>query len=564
LRREILDGVPIDRVPLYPSHSRSVIGRIVNYISFAASLTVYGLFTRTRPDVLYAYHPPLTVGFAAAFVAAVRRISFVYDIQDMWPDSLAASGMFSYRTSLAIIGAICRCVYARADRIIVQSPGFKKLLIERGVPAAKIEVIYNWANELEAGVPKACDLSAFELGERFNIVYAGTIGPSQSLDTVLHAAKLIEDTDPNIQFILVGDGIEVERLRALATTIGVRSVRIRPRMPQSEIGNLLAAADVLLVHLRDEELFRITIPSKTQFYLAMGKPILMSVRGDAADLVERAQAGIVVKPQDQQALANAARKLAHLPAQELAAMGARGRKFYESQLSAAAGVKRTLAALDAAIASHHGNPVGKRAFDVVVAATALIVLAPVIFLIGAVLYSNLGRPTLFRQIRAGLDGKPFDLYKLRTMNDKRDTSGQLLPDRDRLSAVGRIVRQLSLDELPQLWNVLRGDMSLVGPRPLPIEYLDRYTPEQARRHQVRPGLTGWAQVNGRNAISWEQKLALDVWYVRNRSFVLDLKILAMTVMTVFSRRGITHSGHETMPEFRGTIGNVPEDADHTE
>jgi lipopolysaccharide/colanic/teichoic acid biosynthesis glycosyltransferase len=552
-RRDSMDDIPVDRVPLYPSHSRSAVGRILNYVSFAASLTVYGIFTQERSDILYAYHPPLTVGLAAVIIAGVRRIPFVYDIQDLWPDTLAASGMVSNRAALRVVGAVCRWVYARADRIIVQSPGFKRILVERGIPATRIEVIYNWANELEACSRGDGNLSAFSLTGRFNVVYAGTMGPTQGLDVVLRAAKLIEESEPRVQIILVGGGIEVESLRALAAEIGTTSVRIMPRMPQSEIGNLLAAADLLLVHLKDEPLFRLTIPSKTQFYLAMGKPILMGIRGDAAELIEKARAGVVVEPQNARALASAVLDLARLPKHELAAMGARGRIFYESELSAAVGIGRTLAILDSAVAARKRGSIIKRAFDVAVAGAALVILSPVILTTATVLWLDLGSPVLFRQTRAGLDSRPFCLYKLRTMNDARDESGHPLPDGERLTPVARLVRRLSLDELPQLWNVLRGDMSLVGPRPLLMAYLDRYTPKQARRHEVRPGITGWAQVNGRNAISWDEKLDLDVWYVKNCSFALDLKILAMTVMQVLRRQGISAAGHETMSEFRGTL-----------
>ncbi len=190
-----------------------------------------------------------------------------------------------------------------------------------------------------------------------------------------------------------------------------------------------------------------------------------------------------------------------------------------------------------------------------VAGSALVILSPVMLITAAVVWLNLGVPVFFRQMRPGLHMRPFCLYKFRTMTEAHDPSGRRLPDAERISRSGRIVRSFSLDELPQLWNVLRGDMSLVGPRPLLLAYLDRYTAEQARRHEVRPGITGWAQVNGRNAISWEQKLELDVWYVQHRSFVLDLKILAMTVVQLFNRRGISADGHETMPEFRGTLGS---------
>lgn len=187
------------------------------------------------------------------------------------------------------------------------------------------------------------------------------------------------------------------------------------------------------------------------------------------------------------------------------------------------------------------------------AATLLIVLLawPILLAISLLIRLKLGSPVLFSQQRPGLYGQPFTMYKFRTMRDAADAHGQPLPDSERMTPLGRFLRASSLDELPGLLNVLRGDMSLVGPRPLLVEYLDRYTPQQARRHEVRPGITGWAQVNGRNAISWEQKFELDVWYVENRSFALDLKILWMTVQKVFKREGISAAGEATMPRFEG-------------
>jgi lipopolysaccharide/colanic/teichoic acid biosynthesis glycosyltransferase len=194
----------------------------------------------------------------------------------------------------------------------------------------------------------------------------------------------------------------------------------------------------------------------------------------------------------------------------------------------------------------------KRLFDFVVTAMAAIVLSPVIAAVALLVRIKLGNPVLFRQVRPGLHGQPFTLLKFRTMVDAMDTSGSPLPDAERLTAFGQFLRQSSLDELPELYNVLRGDMSLVGPRPLLMEYLPLYTAEQARRHDVRPGLTGWAQINGRNAISWDQKFALDLWYVDHPSLSLDLKILWLTIRNVFTRHGISAEGEATMPRFTGS------------
>ncbi|MGX5913518.1 sugar transferase [Aliidiomarina sp. Khilg15.8] len=193
----------------------------------------------------------------------------------------------------------------------------------------------------------------------------------------------------------------------------------------------------------------------------------------------------------------------------------------------------------------------KRAFDVLISATALIFLLPVLLVLALIVRIKLGSPVLFKQVRPGRFGKPFEMVKFRSMKDAVDDEGNVLPDSQRLTKFGTLLRSSSLDELPGLWNVLRGNMSLVGPRPLLMEYLNLYSPEQFRRHDVRPGITGWAQVNGRNSLSWERKFQLDVWYVDNHSLWLDIKILLLTVKKVFVREGISAEGEATMGKFRG-------------
>lgn len=193
----------------------------------------------------------------------------------------------------------------------------------------------------------------------------------------------------------------------------------------------------------------------------------------------------------------------------------------------------------------------KRFFDIVISGSALICLFPVLLHVFVLVRLFLGSPAFFRQTRPGLHGKPFLMVKFRTMLDANDMHGNPLPDDQRLTRFGAFLRATSLDELPELWNVLKGDMSLVGPRPLLMEYLPLYSPEQMRRHDARPGITGWAQINGRNALSWDEKFRLDVWYVDNQSFWLDMKILLLTVKKVFVREGIAQDGHVTMEKFKG-------------
>jgi lipopolysaccharide/colanic/teichoic acid biosynthesis glycosyltransferase len=203
------------------------------------------------------------------------------------------------------------------------------------------------------------------------------------------------------------------------------------------------------------------------------------------------------------------------------------------------------------------NRMLKRLFDVVCALVLLILAAPVLLAVGVAIWLTMGSPVLFRQLRPGQHCRLFRLFKFRTMRDAAGPNGAPLPDIERLTPLGAFLRRTSLDELPQLWNVLKGDLSLVGPRPLLPEYLDLYTAEQARRHEVRPGITGWAQVNGRNALSWEDKFALDVWYVDHWNLWLDLRILWMTLIKVLKREGIQATDHATMPEFKGSPESIP-------
>ena len=202
-----------------------------------------------------------------------------------------------------------------------------------------------------------------------------------------------------------------------------------------------------------------------------------------------------------------------------------------------------------------GVPYSKRLFDLALAIPGLVLLSPFLLIIAGLVWIYHGRPVLFRQARGGYRGKPFDVFKFRSMTNKRDPQGNLLPDAERLTRFGRFLRSISLDELPELFNVLRGEMSLVGPRPLFAKYLDRYTCEQARRHDVLPGITGWAQVNGRNVLTWEDKFRLDVWYVDHWSLGLDIKILFMTLWKTLRREGISQPGYATAEEFFGSAAD---------
>lgn len=337
--RERLDGIDILRVALYPSHDNSGIRRALNYVSFAFSAAVIGTALIRKPDVIYVYHPPITIGFAAAVIGFLRKTPFVYDICDLWPDTVAASGMMSSPAALSLLGKLCSLVYRRASHIIVISPGFKETLAGRGVPPQKMDIIYNWCDE--TALKSNCDKPTRLAGaDRFSIFFAGTMGLAQSLDSVLLAAQICRTTVPTAEFLFMGGGVDRSRLERMAEEMQLDNVRFLPRQPMQAMGSILAGADALLVHLKDDPLFRITIPSKTQAYLAAGKPILMGVRGDAADLVKRSQSGVLCEPGNPQSIADAVKELVDLGPERLAVMGRNGRAFYNRELSVAIGVDR--------------------------------------------------------------------------------------------------------------------------------------------------------------------------------------------------------------------------------
>jgi colanic acid biosynthesis glycosyl transferase WcaI len=339
LQRELIDGVHVTRVALYPSHDQSAARRALNYLSFAFSALLYGLFTR-RPDVIYAYHPPLTVGLSAALIRLVRRVPVVYDIQDMWPDTLRVTGMISSPRVLSLIGKVCDWVYRHVDRLVVLSPGFRRLLIDRGVPESRIDVIYNWCSEEAIGTKRGQAPAGFPEADTFRILFAGNMGRAQALGAVLDAAALLLERGEKITFVFIGGGIETERLKAVARQNRLVNVVFLPAVPMEEVGGVLAAADALLVHLRKDPLFEITIPSKTQAYMAAGKPILMAVGGDAATLVEQSGCGVRAQSEDPHSIAEAALKLSRLGITARENMGRAARSFYDEHLSLRAGAER--------------------------------------------------------------------------------------------------------------------------------------------------------------------------------------------------------------------------------
>jgi glycosyltransferase involved in cell wall biosynthesis len=333
---EMVEQVPVLRVPLYPNHSRSGFKRMNNFISFAVSSSLLAPWLLQKPDVVFVRHPPLTVGLPAFAISRRFRVPFVYQIQDMWPETLRATGMMQNEYLLNLVGAAAKWVYRKASAVLVISPGFKKNLVEKGVSTSKIYEVSNWVDTSVYFPTRQNHELARETGlaGKFNIMYAGNIGAAQGLDTMIEAAKMIQDL-PAVQFVLVGDGIAKPGLMSEVDEKRLKNVRFLGKYPQESMSELFALADLLFVHLRDDPLFKITIPHKIFSYMAVGKPILAAVTGDARNVIQDGNCGVTCEPENPEAMVRAIRQVCEMSERNRLAMGLRGVEVVKQRYSRA-------------------------------------------------------------------------------------------------------------------------------------------------------------------------------------------------------------------------------------
>jgi glycosyltransferase involved in cell wall biosynthesis len=327
-QREEIGGVPVIRFPLYPNHDQSSLKRALNYTSFSQSVAMLAPWLAQKPDVIHVYSPPLTSAWPGWLLSRWWKVPFTYEIQDLWPETLKATGMLNNERMLRLIGWFADRVYRRAAAIRVISPGFRENLISKGVPAEKIHVISNWV-DADQQPPQAPDpqlAASLGLAGRFNVMFAGTQGFAQGLDTVLAAAVQLQDM-PQVQIVFVGSGADSDRLHQICQQRAISNVKFLGRFPSEEMPRMYALADVLLVHLRADPLFRITIPHKIFDYLSSGKPVLAAMEGDSAAVITQANAGLICPPGDPPALAEAVRRFAAMSDAERLSLGANGRRL---------------------------------------------------------------------------------------------------------------------------------------------------------------------------------------------------------------------------------------------
>ncbi|HYV06028.1 MAG TPA: sugar transferase [Blastocatellia bacterium] len=551
-----IGGVRVLRAYTYPSLHRSFGWRVVSFLSFMLS-SVVAAFKAGKTDLVMGTSPQIFQAVSAWFVAAVRRRPFLLEIRDLWPEFAIDMGLLSNPILIRSSRLLERFLYSRATHLLVNSPAYRDYLKTKGVPEQKISLIPNGVD------PDMFDPNAtservrrdFGLEGKFVTTYAGAFGLANDLATIVRTAARLRD-QPKIHFLLVGDGKERANLESMARELQLTNLTLAPSSPKSEVPGILAASDACVATLKNIPMFITTYPNKVFDYMAAGRPTILAIDGVIRQVIEKAGGGLFVPPGDDAALASAVIELSN-DRDRARQMGSAAREyvvkhFNRNQQANEFVVLAKRLALGPGSRMSFYRRVGKRVIDLAFAVPALVLLFPVILLVALAVRIKLGGPVLFRQERPGLNGSPFTLLKFRTMSNASGKHGELLPDAERLGSFGRFLRATSLDELPELFNVLKGEMSLIGPRPLLMEYLKLYTSEQMRRHEVRPGITGWAQVNGRNTMSWEHKFELDVWYVNHCSLWMDSKIAFLTLWKVLLREGISQEGHATMSNFIGT------------
>ena len=357
IQRQRMDGFNLIRLPIYPSHNSNPIGRIANYLSFFASVLVFGLLRGYKYDAVYVYHPPITPSAAAAVFCRLFKIPLILDVQDLWPDSVVASNISRGRLG-PILTKICNFVYRQCAHIICQSEGMRTRLLERGVSAKKLSRLYNWSTYNAVSDPSRLPPSTITdmMGDRVNLVYGGNIGDAQSLRSVIDAVVVAHERNPELRFHIIGDGIEREELGIYIRDNHLDDVVIMHRpVERSVMDRIFDLADILVLQLRNDPLFEITIPSKLQHYMSCGKPILAALEGEAKNLINESGSGFVTSPEDSTAMAASLSRLLAMKRAERVAMGEAGRRYYEKEMAFESAITFTVAKIRAAVAQGTGD-----------------------------------------------------------------------------------------------------------------------------------------------------------------------------------------------------------------
>ena len=571
-RRGYVNGIDVIEFDIKYSNKKSIFARSLIFLEFTwrSSLLVF----KEEADLIIATSTPLTISIPGILARWFKGIPFIFEVRDLWPQLPKAMGVIKNPIILSILSLLEWISYKSADHCIGLAPGICDEIKSNNISSKKVSLI-----------PNACDLNIFKPLEieskyvpnsinktkltnhnniKFIAAFTGAHGIANGLDSILDGAKKLLDLGRDeIHIILIGDGSCKQKLIERANNENIYNCHFINSISKYELSKILRNhVNVGLMVLKDiPEFYNSTSPNKFFDYLSSGLPILINYPGWIADIVVSNQIGISVEPNKS---LDFAKGLIDLYEDKilLKSMSFKARKLAEEEFSRkdlsnrfVQIVRKTYLENKLRLKHYFSNQIYiffKSICDKLLAIIILILLSPILFLIFLILKFTIGDPVFFAQKRPGFKTKPFKLLKFRTMKNTRDKNGILISDHLRISKFGKFLRQTSLDELPSLINIIRGEMSFIGPRPLLMEYLDSYNDEQITRHNCYPGLTGWAQIKGRNLISWEEKFKLDIWYTNNFNIFLDLFIILITFKKVFYQEGITTKNGSQMPFFKGS------------
>lgn len=542
-------NIRVIRAWLPASYGKNKAGRLLAYLVFMGTGFRAGLGRMPGGfDLVLASSPPLPVGITGWLLAKIGRVPLVLELRDLWPDAPVSLGFLPNPVLRRVAFWLEGFLYRQARHIVVLTPAFRDVLIKvKNVLSGKISVILNGADfSLDDKLGSELSRDEFRaqngMTDGFWIVYAGAHGPANGLALLLPIAEKLQSEA--VHLLLIGNGPEKASLRAEVTRRGLPNVHFRPAMPKAEVLRWLSVADAGLVIMQPRPVFDAMLSAKLFDYFAVRIPVLTAIGGQSRVVVEAAEAGFFVNIHEPETWFSAIRAYRENP--DLAwQQGQAGYDYTRTHFDRERLAETYLTICYSTLLRHNDKKqalrrdgfyqrFGKRILDLLLTTLALAMLWPLLLALTLLNTVAFRSNPFFTQPRTGRYERRFRILKFRTMTNARDAdTGWLLPDETRLTRWGRLLRRISFDELPQFLNVLRGEMSLVGPRPLLTDYEPLYSLEQRNRHRVRPGITGWAQVSGRNTLTWPEKFALDNWYVENVSFALDWRILWLTLGAVF-------------------------------
>jgi lipopolysaccharide/colanic/teichoic acid biosynthesis glycosyltransferase len=533
-----IDGLRLLRAYAHPALHRGFIWRVFSFCTFVASSFLTGL--KAGPiDLVIGTSPPIFQACSAWAVALLRRRPFLLEVRDLWPEFAIGMGVLTNPALVFLSRRLEHFLYARAKHIVINSPAYRDYLVAHRVAPLKITLIPNGVDP-EMFNPESSGERVREkwgLQNKFVLSYAGAIGVANDLLTVIRTADGLRERE-DIVFLIAGDGKERPSLEAETARRGLKNVIFTGKLAKPEVAAVIAASDACIAILKNIPMFRTTYPNKVFDYMAAGRPTLLAIDGVIRKVIEESGSGVFVTPGDDAALSSAIVMLAanRSGARE---MGAKARAYVTKHFNRNQQAEEFVSLCESLVREWNEEPhrfyrrTGKRIFDLLLTIPLTVALMPTFIAIAVLIKLTSRGPVFFNQGRLGKLGQVFLAYKFRTMTHRDRTQHvEIRAGNPEVTAVGEFLRRFKLDELPQLFNVLKGDMSLVGPRPPLPEQMAEYDDEIVKRLEVRPGLTGLAQIHGGTQMSWPQRWQYDLQYVRELSFLLDLRILARTALVV--------------------------------